>query len=69
MTPSTNHSFTEEHMYYLKFIYDLAISAGYDEKEATNLSEMGLFKKQFENIRYSEKHEKQLKDLFIGKHH
>ena len=56
-------------MYYLKFIYDLAISVGYDEKEATNLSEMGLFKKQFENIRYSEKHEKQLKDLFIGKHH
>ena len=63
------HNFTEDHMYYLKFIYDLAIAAGYEEKQATNLSEMALFKKQFEGICYSEKHEKQLKQLFIGKHH
>jgi hypothetical protein len=60
---------TEDYKIYLQFVYDLAISKGYDNIQATNLSEMALFKMMYEGIQYPKKYETQLSELLRGKHH
>ena len=60
---------TEDNVFYLKYVYDLAISKGFNITDATNLSEAALFKKQFEGIKYSKNLENKLKLLFSGEHH
>jgi hypothetical protein len=60
---------TEDNQVYLEFVYDLAIKKGYNINDAINLSEMALYKKLYEGITYSKKHEKQLQDLLMGEHH
>lgn len=60
---------TEDYTQYLQFVYDLAISKGYDTLQATNLSEMALFKIMYEGIQYPKKYETQLTLLLSGKHH
>ena len=59
----------ENNQVYLDYVYELAIAAGYGITEAMNLSEMALNKKLFEGIKYSAKHELQLRDLLMRKHH
>ena len=60
---------TEDNQVYLKFIYNLAIKNGYNINDAVILSEMALYKKIYDGITYSKKHEKQLKELLVRKHH
>lgn len=60
---------TEDNQVYLEFVYNLAIKKGYNIRDATILSEMALYKKLYEGITYSNKHEKLLKDLLMGEHH
>ena len=45
-------SVTEDYKLYLEFVYELAISKGYDHTLATNLSEMALFKLLYHGIQY-----------------
>jgi hypothetical protein len=59
----------EDNKVYLDYVYELAIAAGYAITEAMNLSEMALNKKVFEGIKYSARHEAQLRDLLMRKHH
>lgn len=63
------NTLTEDNIYFMEFVYELAISKGYNTIDAVNLSEMALFKKQNENIRYSSLDEAKLRDLFNRKHH
>jgi hypothetical protein len=60
---------TEDYKLYLEFVYELAISKGYDHTLATNLSEMALFKLLYNGIKYPKKYEIQLSELLSGKHH
>ena len=70
MSEKTYHpKITEDNTYYLKYVYDLAISKEFTSTDATNLSEAALFKKQFEGIKYSDNFENKLKILFSGEHH
>lgn len=59
----------EDNQVYLQYVYDLAIRAGYAPVDAVNLSEMALNKKLFEGIKYGGKHEIQLRNLLMRKHH
>jgi len=70
MSENQYHSnITEDNAFYLKYVYDLAISKGFNITDATSLSEAALFKKQFEGIKYSNNLENKLKILFSGEHH
>jgi hypothetical protein len=60
---------TEDYTQYLQFVYELAISKGYEPLQATNLSEMALFKIMYEGIKYTKQYETQLNKLLSGKHH
>ena len=60
---------TEDFVVYMGYVYELAIAAGFEMMEAQNLSEIALYKKIYQGIKYSEKHEKILRGLLMRKHH
>ena len=60
---------TEDNQVYFQYVYDLAITAGYDITEAVKLSEMALYKKVFEGIKYNSQYESKIRELLMRKHH
>ena len=69
MSSKNMKSLTEDNIQFLEFVYELAIIKGYSVMDAVNLSEMALFKKQFEGIRFSSLDERKLRSLISGEHH
>ena len=69
MSTNNNHSLTEDNIQFMEFVYELAIMKGYNVIDAVNLSEMALFKRQFEGIRFSSLDERKLRNLIGGEHH
>jgi len=57
----SSQSVTEDYIVYMDYVYELAIRAGFESMDAQNLSEMALYKKIYQGIQYSEKHEKILR--------
>ena len=69
MSTNNNQSLTEDNIQFMEFVYELAIMKGYNVIDAVNLSEMALFKRQFEGIRFSSLDERKLRNLIGGEHH
>ena len=69
MSTNNNRSLTEDNIQFMEFVYELAIMKGYNVIDAVNLSEMALFKRQFEGIRFSSLDERKLRNLIGGEHH
>lgn len=69
MLTNNKRSLTEDNIQFLEFVYELAIMKGYNVIDAVNLSEMALFKRQFEGIRFSSLDERKLRSLIGGEHH
>lgn len=69
MSTNNKRSLTEDNIQFMEFVYELAIMKGYNVIDAVNLSEMALFKRQFEGIRFSSLDERKLRNLIGGEHH
>jgi hypothetical protein len=69
MSSNNTQSLTEDNIQFLEFVYELAIMKGHSIVEAVNLSEMALFKRQFEGIRFSSLDERKLRNLIGREHH
>ena len=69
MSTNNTQSLTEDNIQFLEFVYTLAIMKGHSIVDAINLSEMALFKRQFEGIRFSSLDERKLRNLISGEHH
>jgi hypothetical protein len=69
MSSNNTQSLTEDNIQFLEFVYELAIMKGHSIVEAVNLSEMALFKRQFEGIHFSSLDERKLRNLIGMEHH